>query len=208
MLEKIPVGIGAFLQVRFNETRHSLFDDIKGMTVTNSRKQEVFVTWKCPPVGWYALNTDGAAKGSMGLAGGGVLIRDHCGTFISALTANFGRCTAFRAEVMALVHGLKLARNLQISHLMIQLDNMACVQALQSTSSGSGECAHLINFCRSLISEANWEVKVEHVFREGNRAADLLANLGVTQLSRSELLEEPPLELSRIIDEDIRGVAM
>lgn len=206
--DDIPLDIGAYLQVRFDETRRSIYEDHEVDSNSNGRKREVFVTWKAPPNGWYALNSDGAAKGSPGLAGGGAIIRDHRGLLVSAVLANFGSCNSFRAEVMALTAGLELARDLEIRKILIQLDNLACVQSIKSVEAGSGECAHLINFCRSMINLEDWEVSVIHVFREGNRAADWLANQGVTQPRRTVILEEIPIALSRILEEDIRGVAM
>lgn len=45
-------------------------------------------------------------------------------------------------------------------------------------------------------------------YREGNRAADCLANHGVAQPRRITMLEDIPLALHRILDEDVQGVAM
>lgn len=80
---------------------------------------------------WYSLNTSAVAKGSLSRIGGGAIIRDHCGVFIFAISTNFGRCNAFKAENLALTKGLELARDIQIKKLQIQLDNLACVQMLQ-----------------------------------------------------------------------------
>lgn len=43
---------------------------------------------------------------------------------MSTLMLNFGRCSALRDEVLALLRGLKLARTLQISQILVQLDNV------------------------------------------------------------------------------------
>lgn len=77
------------------------------------------MAWNAPPEGWYALNSDGSAKGCPGPAGGGAIIRDHQGIMVSALVVCLGHCNSFRAEVAALAEGLKLARNLQISKLFV-----------------------------------------------------------------------------------------
>lgn len=65
------------------------------------------------------MNSDGAAKGSPGSAGGGVVIHDHRGVcvLVSALAANFGRCHSFRAQITTLDQGRERARDLQISKL-------------------------------------------------------------------------------------------
>lgn len=44
----------------------------------------------------------------------------------------------------------------------------------------SGECAHLIQQCRTLLDSPDWKTYIAHVYREGNRATDWLANHGVT----------------------------
>lgn len=69
-------------------------------------KKEEFVTWRSPALGCNVLNTDGTARGSPGEAGRGVIIHNNSGTFMSAMALNFGRCTAFRAEVMSLLRAL------------------------------------------------------------------------------------------------------
>ncbi|CAN0856178.1 Putative ribonuclease H protein At1g65750 [Linum grandiflorum] len=59
----------------------------------------------------------------------------------------------------------------------VQLDSQAAIQLMlakdQITHQHSSEVA---NFCELL--DWNWMVKVEHVYREGNRAADYLASHG------------------------------
>lgn len=146
------------------------------------------------------MNCDGAAKGSPGAAGGGVIIRNDRGLLISGLSANFGRCTAFRAEVMALIRGLELAKNLQIKKLEIQLDSLTLVQALQSNTRECGGCTHDLNHIRNLLEDSEWRVKVAHIYREGNRAADWLANQGVLQEAGIIILDNVPLALSRILE--------
>lgn len=47
-----------------------------------------------------------------------------------------------------------------------------------------------------------------HVFREGNCAADWLANLGVAYNSNVVVFNNVPNELGRIIMEDARGVGV
>lgn len=108
---------------------------------------------------------------------------------------------------MALHRGLHIARNLQIRKLMIQMDNLACVQIFQGNEEVSGVCAHLIQQCRTLLASPDWKTFISHVYREGNRAADWLANHGVSQSCSLHLYNNPPPLLSRILVEDIQGVA-
>lgn len=82
--------------------------------------QEAYISWHAPLIGWYALNTDDAAKGCPGHAGRGTIIRDQHSSFISAFIGNFGHCTSFRAKVTTLVSGLDLVHDLQISNQLGQ----------------------------------------------------------------------------------------
>lgn len=204
--QELPVDIGAFLKIRYEENRRVIEGVNELLHPSIGQKEEVFVRWSHPPQDWYVLNVDGAAKGALGATGGGAIIRNHNGQFISALSANFGHCTSFKAEAAALVCGLELAKNMQIEKLVVQMDNLACVQVLRSKKWGSLECTHLFEHSMKLIECPSWMVKIVHGYREGNRAADWLANQGVTQHIRLQILSSAPVELSRIIREDAMGV--
>ena len=206
--QEVPQDIGAFLQVRYDETRRCIERALGYESMGEAKRRKVVgVRWHHPPVDFYVLNSDGAAKGAPGIAGGGAIIRDHRGGLVSAMAMNFGVCHAFKAEVMALHKGLEMAKELQIHKLQVQLDNIACVQLLQAGDSGRNECTHLLRQCIQLIQSEAWEIQIRHVYREGNKAADWLANLGVTQLLPISIFSLAPRGLSSILDEDIRGVS-
>lgn len=85
-----------------------------------------------------------SGKGYSSPTGGSTIIRDDGGNFISAITANFGHCSAFKDDYLALARGLDLADELQITKLEIQLDHLACVQTLYNNELGRNGCAHII----------------------------------------------------------------
>lgn len=208
--QEVPQDIGGFIHVRYNETRRAIDRRLALFLKprSSSGREEVGVVWKHPPMDWYVLNTDGAAKGTPGPAGGAAIIRDHCGGLISALSLNFGHCHSFKAEVMALLKGLELAHDLKISKLIIQLDNLACVQMIQHKAAGRNECTHMLNQCLHLIYQESWDVKIIHVYREGNRAADWLANYGVSQLLPIIRHSSAPPGLRPILAADLQGVSI
>lgn len=76
---EIPLDFGAFLRVRYDETRGSIDGIMDIDTPTTTNKQEALVQWKPPSKGWYSLSVDSAAKGSSGPTEGGAIIRDHRG---------------------------------------------------------------------------------------------------------------------------------
>ncbi|KAI9114162.1 hypothetical protein K1719_014812 [Acacia pycnantha] len=72
-----------------------------------------------------------------------------------------------------------------------------------------GSCANtsLIKRIRKLL-ERDWQVAWHHVYREGNRGADLLASWAVTQGRGIHRLSSPPEGLMRFLKEDADGVGL
>lgn len=68
--QSLPIDVNAFLMTRFEEAWRSLGDSVLESNVNPNPRVESFVRWKAPPEGWMVLNSDGAAKGSPGPAGG------------------------------------------------------------------------------------------------------------------------------------------
>ena len=60
------------------------------------------------------------------------------------------------------------------------------------------ECAYLIDFCNDLIQKEDWEVQVLQGYPEGNRIANLLANIGVALSNDFNLALDIPLELAKV----------
>lgn len=71
-----------------------------------------------------------------------------------------------------------------------------------------GECIHGLRSCQKVLRETEWEVKLIHVYREENRAADWLANQGVALTSGLVYLDSIPSSFCVILEEDARGMAL
>uniref|UniRef100_A0A803M5E0 RNase H type-1 domain-containing protein n=1 Tax=Chenopodium quinoa TaxID=63459 RepID=A0A803M5E0_CHEQI len=116
-----PFDTGAFIRGQTGEIWDVFStpkDRYQGLHQNAAVRKEVQVRWIALPPGWCTLNTHGEAKGSPGLAGGSGVIRDDEGQFIKGFAANFSICHAYRAEFLALKHGLKLAKQLGIMRLV------------------------------------------------------------------------------------------
>lgn len=98
--QDIPIDTGTFIRSRVEETWRATSDNSTGPSNLQHgtlRRQEVLVYWISPPVEWFTLNTDRAAKGTPGHAGGGGILRDCSGMSIKCFAANFGVCYAYKA---------------------------------------------------------------------------------------------------------------
>ena len=66
------------------------------------------VRWNAPPDKWFKLNSDGSSMGNPGKAGGGGIICDFKGDWVSGYARAIGFTTSVAAELWALRDGINL----------------------------------------------------------------------------------------------------
>lgn len=93
-----------------------------------------------------------------------------------AFAAHLGRGTNNHVELRALLMGLCKCRNLGFDNIILELDSLLVVKWLKD-----GKCSlwYLEDFWEEIseiLSQLNFQF--QHVFREGNMAADFLARMG------------------------------
>ncbi|CAN1160793.1 hypothetical protein LINPERHAP2_LOCUS23562, partial [Linum perenne] len=59
----------------------------------------------------------------------------------------------------------------------LQADSLAAVEAINAKESSVGRHTRAIRTIQEWLSRS-WDVHISHIFREGNRPADLLAHVG------------------------------
>ena len=119
------------------------------------------------------------------------MIRDSNGEWVVGFVGKLGSMSSVLAELWALKDGLLLARQLDILNVNIKLDADLIVHLLHNPSSHNLMLEPLLNDSRNLIKTFP-SCTVAHIFRETNRYADKLANMGATQAINFPLLYEPP----------------
>ena len=97
------------------------------------------------------MNQDGASKGNPGHAGGGGTIRDHLGKWITGFSANFGSCTLVKAELLALLKGLQIAKEEGIGRLLIQMDSQIVVNKIKEPVGKWQVYGNTIKKCQMLM---------------------------------------------------------
>ncbi|GAU23111.1 hypothetical protein TSUD_305580 [Trifolium subterraneum] len=174
----------------------------------NLQNETIFIGWKQPREGWFKLNCDGAHKSSIQLSGCGGLIRNNDGICVSSFARKIGSCDALHAEMWGMYIGMDLARRKGVTHLQVESDSKVLVDMVTGNCKVNGRIPTLVRRIRDL-KNLDWQVQINHTWREGNRPADWLANFSLT-LNSFDLhtYETPPRELQSLIFYDFSGACM
>ncbi|KAL2906580.1 hypothetical protein RDABS01_005290 [Bienertia sinuspersici] len=131
----------------------------------------IYARWLQPPFDWWALNTDGAARGAPGRAGGG------------------GSSEVIRGQAKGSWYGYGIRSQVRFSKDNYPNGQLSCVSTLKNETPPHGACVHLINHCRDLLCSQDWDATLVHVYREGNKAADQFANAGADSQEKINPIE-------------------
>ena len=127
------------------------------------------------------LYTDGASRGNPGPAAVGVVLADSAGNVLETARRYVGRETNNRAEYLALIQGLELARQRDLKSVRCYLDSELVVLQMQGAYRvRNARLLPLHERARALC--ATFERCVfHHVARELNKLADQLANQAIDE---------------------------
>lgn len=87
------------------------------------------VDWKPLPCGWVKANMDGAARGTLGHAGGGGIFRDRSGAVLGCFAAYYGITCALEAKIFAAMFAITIAHHRGWHHLWLECDSMLVIKA-------------------------------------------------------------------------------
>jgi ribonuclease HI len=164
---------------------------INGVSKTPSCKTEE--RWLCPDESWVKVNVDGAFRAAEGFGGGGVIIRDHHGGFVSGANHFFPHVSdAEGAELLACRRGLVLAQASQVRKLVLETDSTGVAAKLRRDDQDRSSYGALIEEIKFLLSGFE-DASVRAVRRSANEAAHLLAKLGCENKVCNEWFEVSPM---------------
>ncbi|XP_071933175.1 uncharacterized protein [Coffea arabica] len=146
-------------------------------SLVSLRKPDLFrlVKWVRPIPGHLKLNTDGCSRGNLGRAGRGGVLRNSEGRLLFAFSTFLGHCTSIQAEVKALLFGVNLCISCGYVRVQLEVDSLVLVQVLQRATRYPWSIDTEI---RSLLQLSSHFVSISHCFRESNKVADGLSNIG------------------------------
>ncbi|KAL0305118.1 UNVERIFIED_CONTAM: hypothetical protein Scaly_2997600 [Sesamum calycinum] len=91
--------------------------------ISTTEKKITIVRWRKPNHQGFKLNTDGASKGSTGLAGAGGIVRDDIGHIVVAFQEFLGIATNTYTEISAVAKGLEIAHNRGLNDIWVEMDS-------------------------------------------------------------------------------------
>jgi ribonuclease HI len=137
---------------------------------------------------------DGAARGNPGPAGIGVVLSDEAGRTLATLGRGIGPATNNVAEYRACLEGLRLAAEHGARRVLVRSDSRLLVEQLSGRFRVKNPTLiRLHEEVRRLASGFD-QVAFEHVPREENADADLLANQGVDEWLAGEGRDYSPAD--------------
>ncbi|CAN1815055.1 Putative ribonuclease H protein At1g65750 [Linum perenne] len=120
------------------------------------------IAWRPGDEGWTTLNTDGSRHNHLGSTAIGGLIKDDRGNFAQAFSANVGNCSITRAEMKAVVEGLKLAWSVGIRKLEVQSDSRVALTLLLDSAQTTHQHMAFVAEFQELCSR-EWSISFSHV---------------------------------------------
>ena len=126
-------------QAMIKKYLHEISSAFPTMGIIQGKQGENNTKWvggSPPEHGWVTLNTDGSCRGNIKLAGGGGLLRDHTGKWITGFSINLGHCIALVAELWAILRGLRIAWEAGVRKLVLETDSLTAYRGLASLSQG------------------------------------------------------------------------
>ncbi|KAF5469006.1 hypothetical protein F2P56_013111 [Juglans regia] len=140
-----------------------------------SKQVTKVLSWSPPPPGFLKLNVDGAIFPDQHRAGIGIILRDGKGDVVAACSKLEGDVVSPEfIEASALLRGLQFCAQWGVPKLVLEIDFLLLVNALQSQTVFLTDFAFLINDIRRMM-RGFLEVQILHVNRMGNVAAHQLA---------------------------------
>ncbi|PKA50817.1 Serine/threonine-protein phosphatase PP1 isozyme 6 [Apostasia shenzhenica] len=163
--------------------------------------------WEPPPKGWIKVNFAGVVQEGE-RAGAGALIRDSCGYLLCAVALKLDTFSVPSAEFRGAWEGLKLASSLEgYNGVWLEGCSQRVISWIEKVIKGESP----FTLKPSLVDIIHWftsfsDCRCTHIYREGNRPANFLAELGVsTSRFFTSEKEDVPLELLHMIEQDRNG---
>ena len=142
----------------------------------------------------HQVNIDGGSRGNPGPAAYGVVVRDGKGDIVARLKKYIGQNTNNVAEYFALIAALDYAQTHGIRAMRVESDSELMVKQMRGEYKVKSEDLKPLFERAKKMSQTLESFRIDHVYREHNREADVLVNQALDETSRpgtSSVVEKP-----------------
>jgi ribonuclease HI len=161
------------------------------------------IGWTPPSQGWVCLNIDGACRD--GAIGCGGVIRGSFGEWIHGFSKFIGRGDAYIAELWGVLEGISLARRMNFSKVEVRIDSLEVVNDI-TNKKPSRMCGKALVGRICQIMDLDWDVIVNHSYREANWLADALARHSFYVNDEACFFHDCPNFCKHHLDADEKGI--
>lgn len=156
----------------FDLRAHSWIELIDLLDNRPSISRTIQVIWKFPSRA-LKLNTNGSSRGNPGPSSGGGVLRNESGLVLFAFSEFFGLKTNLQAEAQALLLGLCICHQLDISNVIVECDSASLINMV----CGKASIPWKLKVVLKKIERYKFRIKdYSHCYRQANCVADALAN--------------------------------
>lgn len=168
-------------------------------------RQERWIKWHEEGDLALILNVDGSNLGNPGRAGFGGIIRNWDGSWITGFAEFIGIYDILHVELLAVLHGLRLAWDRGFQNLICYSDSMNGISLLRDPLPLFHKYAVLVQEIRICL-QMDWTAVIRHTLREGNQCPDFMAKLGASNDDEYVIHEDPPQGIACLLNADRAGV--
>ncbi|GMI81726.1 hypothetical protein HRI_001841900 [Hibiscus trionum] len=166
------------------------------------------VHWSPPQFPFVKLNFDASYSSASKKSWSGCVIRDSEAQILgSAFKTNTDVLSAFEAEALSALQGIKFAKDLGFSNLIVEGDSRSIIKKLASPSVDLSVISHLICDAQNAARSFN-TCRFTFIGRNGNIAAHAMADYGRREDTHEGFwVEDAPATVLQVSDEDRRSLA-
>ncbi len=178
-IEKLKKQNKTITKRRIDKLFQKLEDSVKREGLSTSVKTEKFVSSTNKKFDFLIVNVDGASRGNPGKAGIGIAIYDKDLNLVKEVSEYIGIATNNVAEYKAMIFGIKESIRHNAQEALFRTDSELLVkQVMGKYRVKSIQLMYLFTEVQSLLKRLpKW--RIEHIPREENKEADMLANKGI-----------------------------
>ncbi|XP_070034169.1 uncharacterized protein [Nicotiana tomentosiformis] len=173
---KVSTALQCLVQTRKPglKVSHKWQDLLSMMENYTTRLKYQKVIWEQPMESWLKVNTDGASKGNPGRSAIGLCVTDEEGEIIYVVGREIAEGTNTEVEAIAIVESLKNCRLQNYTHIWLEPDSLLLKNIIEGVWKPPWCIVDQVEEIVQLME--GFIFKVTHIYREGNKLADHLAN--------------------------------